>query len=264
MTKNDKAARGARHLHDVYCRRAALEPLPLGLRPDDIAEAYAMQEQLQALFAPERGAVAGYKIAITTPVMQRLMGMDHPCGGAIFVSMAHHSPARLRCADYVNVAVECEIAVRLDADLPGGRTYDRDSVSDAVGACMAAIEIIDDQNADYKKADALNLIANNAWNGGVVLGPGHANWRQSDLAALAGRMLINGETVGSGVGADVLGHPLNALAWLANTMAERGRPLRAGMVVSTGSIVSTKWPKPGDTVVAEIEGLGEAVAHFAQ
>jgi 2-keto-4-pentenoate hydratase len=263
VTDSNKAVRGARHLHDTYRRRARLEPLSPDLRPDDIAEAYAMQEQLQSLFAPERGTVAGYKIAITTPVMQRLMGIDHPCGGAIFASMVHDSPARLRCTDYVNVAVECEIAVRLAADLPGGRTYDRDSVAGAVGACMAAIEIIDDQNADYKKADAFNLIANNAWNGGVVLGTGRTDWRQSDLAGLAGRMLINGEAVGSGVGADVLGHPLNALAWLANTMAERGRPLRAGMVVSTGSIVSTKWPKPGDTVVAEIEGLGEAIAHFA-
>jgi 2-keto-4-pentenoate hydratase len=267
MTSSDKATRGARHLHDIYRRRAKLEPLPADIRPADLAEAYAMQEQLHALFAADRGAIVGYKIAITTPVMQRLMGIDHPCGGAIFARMTHASPARLRRADYVNVAVECEIAVRLGADLPGnlmgGRRYDRDSVADAVGACMAAIEIIDDQNADYKKADALNLIANNAWNGGVVLGPERKDWRTSDLATLAGRMLINGESVGSGSGADVLGHPLAALAWLANTMAERGRPLRAGMVVSTGSIVSTKWPKPGDTVTAEIDGLGEAVAHFA-
>jgi 2-keto-4-pentenoate hydratase len=263
MTGGGKAAEAARHLHEIYRRRAKLEPLPPALRPDDLGEAYAAQEQLQALFAAERGAVAGYKIAITTPVMQRLMGMDHPCGGAIFAGMTHQSPARLRCADYVNVAVECEIAVRLAADLPAGRTYDRGSVTDAVDACMAAIEIIDDQNADYKKADALNLIANNAWNGGVVLGPPRTDWRKADLATLAGRMLINGEAVGNGTGADVLGHPLAALAWLANTLAERGRPLRAGMVVSTGSIVSTKWPKAGDTVVAEIDGLGEAVARFA-
>jgi 2-keto-4-pentenoate hydratase len=260
---SNKAARGAGHLHDIHRRRTQLEPLPPDLRPADIAEAYAMQEQLQALLIPERGTVAGYKIAITTPVMQQLMGISHPCGGAIFASRVHDSPARLACADYVNVAVECEIAVRLAADLPGGRVYERDSVADAVGACMAAIEIIDDQNADYKKADALNLIANNAWNGGVVLGPARSNWRERDLAALSGRMLINGQSVGDGVGADVLGHPLNALAWLANTMAERGRPLRAGMVISTGSIVSTKWPKPGDTVIAEIDGIGEAVAHFA-
>src|SRR5690242_11140088 len=104
----DKATRGARHLHDVHRRRAQLEPLSLDLRPGNIAEAYAMQEQLQALLIPERGAVAGYKIAITTPVMQQLMGIAHPCGGAIFASRVHDSPVRLRCADYVNVAVECE------------------------------------------------------------------------------------------------------------------------------------------------------------
>src|SRR5205807_5175240 len=118
-----------------------LEPLPADIRPGDLAEAYAMQEQLQTLFAADRGAVAGYKIAITTPVMQRLMGIDHPCGGAIFARMTHASPARLRRADYVNVAVECEIAVRLAADLPAGRVHDRSSVADAVDACMAAIEI---------------------------------------------------------------------------------------------------------------------------
>jgi 2-keto-4-pentenoate hydratase len=262
MTSDDKAARSARHLHDVRRRGGQLQPLSAELRPSDLAEAYAVQERLQELFIPARGALAGYKIAITTPVMQKLMGMDHPCGGGIFASTLHASPARLSCTDYVNVAVECEIAVRLGADLQPGRRYDRDNVADAVETCMAAIEIIDDQNADYKKAVALDLIANNAWNAGCVIGPAAREWRQRDLAALRGRMLINDTEVGQGVGADVLGHPLAALAWLANTLAERGRPLRAGMVVSTGSIVSTKWPKPGDSVIAEIEGLGRAVANF--
>ena len=262
MVDDGKAARSARHLHEVYLSRARLTPLPPALRPADLAEAYAIQEALQARLAPARGVVAGYKIAITTPVMQRLMGIDHPCGGVIFADMLQRSPARLRCADYVNVAVECEIAVRLGADLPAGRTYDRDAIADAVASCMAAIEIIDDQNADYKLATGLDLVANNAWNAGCVVGAAVTDWRGLDLAALAGRMLINGVEVGHGVGADVLGHPFAALAWLANTLAERGRPLRAGMVISTGSIVSTKWPKPGDTVIAELDGLGQAVAAF--
>lgn len=262
MAEDDKAVRGARHLLDVHRRRVQLTPLPADLRPADLAEAYAMQEHLQGLFAPAYGAIAGYKIAITTPVMQRLMGIDHPCGGAIFANRLHNSPVTLRCADYVNVAVECEIAVRLGADLPGGMRYDRENVADAIAGCMASMEIIDDQNADYKLADALNLVANNAWNGGCVVAPEVADWRRLDLAALRGRMLINDVEVGNGIGADVLGHPFEALAWLANTLAERGRPLRAGMVVSTGSIVSTKWPKPGDTVSCEIEGLGVAVARF--
>ena len=262
MADEGKVARTARHLHDVLRNGTQLTPLPPELRAADLAEAYAMQEQLQGFLAPARGAVVGYKIAITTPVMQKLMGIDHPCGGAVFAKQLHRTPASLRCADYVHVAVECEIGVRLGADLPGGRKYDRDSVGAAVDACMASIEIIDDQNADYKLASGLDLVANNAWNAGCVLGPPVTGWRKLDLAALGGRMLINGAEVGRGVGADVLGHPFEALAWLANTLAERGRPLRAGMIVSTGSIVSTKFPRPGDIVVAALEGLGEATATF--
>jgi 2-keto-4-pentenoate hydratase len=262
MTDDGKIARTAQHLHDLLLERTKLTPLSPALRPTDLAEAYAMQERLQELLAPSRGAIAGYKIAVTTPVMQRLMGIDHPCGGAVFARQLHRSPATLRCADYTHVAVECEIGVRLGADLRGGRKYDRDSVADAVDACMASIEIIDDQNADYKLAVAVDLVANNSWNAGCVIGPPVTEWRKLDLAALGGRMLINGAEIGRGTGADVLGHPLEALAWLANTMAERGRPLRAGMIVSTGSIVSTKFPKPGDTIVAELDGLGEARAAF--
>ena len=262
MTDDGKIARTAQHLHTLLRERTRLTPLPPDLHPADLAEAYAVQERLQDLLIPARGALAGYKIAITTPVMQRLMGIDHPCGGGVFARQLHRSPASLRCADFTHVAVECEIGVRLGADLPAGRRYDRDSVGDAVDACMASIEIIDDQNADYKLANALDLVADNSWNAGCVIGEAVTDWRALDLASLGGRMLINGEEVGRGTGADVLGHPLEALAWLANTMAGRGRPLRAGMIVSTGSIVSTKFPKPGDTVIAEIERLGEARAAF--
>jgi 2-keto-4-pentenoate hydratase len=195
-------------------------------------------------------------------VMQRLMGVDTPCAGAVFAGTIHASPAILRADGYARVAVECEIAVRLGRDLDGvGHT--RASVVDAVEALMPAIEIVDDQNADYNEIDALELIANNAWNAGLVLGPPLTDWRRLDLAAAEGKMAIAGEVVGSGRGGDVLGHPLAALAWLANGLASRGRPLKRGMVVSTGSVVSTRWPKPGDEVVVRVDGLGEAVARFA-
>src|SRR5258708_16844092 len=93
MTSSDKAAHGARHLHDIYRRRAKLEPLPADIRPGDLAEAYAMQEQLQTLFAADRGAVAGYKIAIPTPVMQRLVGRDPPRAGAPLPPLTPPPPA---------------------------------------------------------------------------------------------------------------------------------------------------------------------------
>jgi 2-oxo-3-hexenedioate decarboxylase/2-keto-4-pentenoate hydratase len=76
-------------------------------------------------------------------------------------------------------------------------------------------------------------------------------------------MLINGVEVGRGVGADILGHPLDALAWLADNMASRGRALKAGEFVTLGSLVATNWVAAGDEVLIEVEGLGEARATFA-
>lgn len=208
-----------------------------------------------------RGAVGGAKVAITTAVMQRLMKIGEPCGGAVFAGEIHRSPATLRVADFGRAAVECEIAVTLGRDLPGGQS--RDEIAEAIESCHAAIELIDDGRAEYGLFDALDLIADNAWNAGLVLGPPVKEWRHLDLSALAGTMTVGGRLAGRGTGADVLGHPLNALVWLADTLARRGRPLRAGMVITTGSIVATQWPLPGDTVEVEIEGLGKATASFA-
>ena len=76
-------------------------------------------------------------------------------------------------------------------------------------------------------------------------------------------MTINGTRVGAGTGADVMGHPFEALTWLANHAAASGQPLQAGDVVLTGSVVETKWVEPGDRVLVAIEGLGEAGVTFA-
>lgn len=216
---------------------------------------------MHALYARSgRGTVGGAKVAITTAVMQRLMKIGEPCGGAVFAGEIYRSPTTLRMADFGRVAVECEIAVTLGRDLPGGQG--RDEIAEAIESCHAAIELIDDARAEYGLFDALNLIADNAWNAGLVLGPPVKEWRHLDLATLAGAMTVGGRLAGRGTGADVLGHPLNALVWLADTLARRGRPLRAGMVVTTGSIVATQWPQPGETVEVEIEALGKAAASF--
>jgi 2-keto-4-pentenoate hydratase len=84
-----------------------------------------------------------------------------------------------------------------------------------------------------------------------------------DLLKVTGRAIINGKEVGRGTGADVLGHPHNALAWLANHLAAEGRGLHAGQIVLTGSLVKTVWLDAGDHVRMELEGLGNVEATFA-
>ena len=235
-------------------------PLPTDLAPPDVATAYLVQDRLQALWvAAGAGPVAGWKVALTSKVMQELVGVAQPCEGAIFANRVHHGAVSLPHDTCVNIGVESEIAVRLGHDLPpSDGPYDQDNIRAAVAACMAAIEIVDDRAIDYKLVDAQLLIADNSFNAGCILGPEVNRWQELDLAALPGRMLINGEVVGEGVGGDALGHPLASLAWLANNLNLRGTMLHAGDVVMTGSIVATKWLQPGDHMVTEIDGLGKA------
>ena len=258
MTQPNKAERAARYLFEAHRDRRPYQPLPDDISPATIEEAYDMQEVFQSLLAPERGAIVGYKIALTTPVMQRMVGFDAPCAGAVFESRVHHSPASVKAADYVRLGAECEVAVRLQSGLPAsGAPYGREAVAAAVGALMPAFELVDDRGADYSNLYFLGVAADNAWNAGVVLGPERADWQTLDLENASGAMTINGEPAGEGYGRDVLGHPLDALAWLANTLAGRGKEMQAGMLVMTGSIVSTKFLNPGDEAAFTFEGLGD-------
>ncbi len=247
----------ARRIVALFRNREETPALPAELYPADLDEAYRIRAEFVAIEEAEgRGPIAGYKIALTTTVMARLMGVDEPCYGAIFASEVHHRKASLQASDYCRLGVETEIAFSLGADLPRGG--DREEVAEAVESAMAAIELIEDLRYDYDRVDAPALIAGNAWNAGVVLGEPVRSWRALDLARVQGKLFINGVEIGSGMGGDVLGHPLNALSWLASKLAEEGKPLKRGMVISTGSIVAIRHLRPGDRVEVAVSGLGSA------
>jgi 2-keto-4-pentenoate hydratase len=248
-----KVEKMAQWLWQARQRRLPYRNLPDELRPASIAEAYAAQEAYYRLAEPTYGPVGGAKIATTTKVMQQLMGITHPCGGAIFSRTIHQSPAKLRAGDFVNLRIESEIAVKLGADLPAsGAPWTRATVAPAIAAAMPAFELIEDRNADYAKTEATSLIVENCWNGGIVVGtPKPA--RVDDLVGIAGRLTIGGKNVGEGCAED----PCATLAWLANHVAERGRDLKAGMVVITGSLIATVSIAPGQRAVFTVEGLGE-------
>jgi len=248
--------------HRVSLRR--LSQLDASVCPEDEARAYAVQDELHGLLtAAGFGPVAGHKIGCTTKVMQEFLRIRNPCAGGVFASQVHRTPAAVRHADYVLPGVECEMVVRLNADLPAQHApFDRQTVAAAVGEVMAGMEIVDDRYVDYKSLDTPTLIADDFFDAGCVLGEPVAGWRALDLASLTGVTCVNGVEVGRGRGADVMGHPFEALAWLANTLARRGRSLRAGEFVFTGSVVETKWVNRGDRVVMEIARLGSVEAVF--
>ena len=256
MSSLDRWQKAAR-IAELFRRRRPVEMLPRELYPASIDEAYAIQRVFQEVEETRgRGAIAGYKIGLTTPVMQQLCGVDEPCYGAIFASEVYHRRAEVSAREYCRLGVETEIAFRLGDDLPRGGNPS--GITAAVESAMAAIELIEDLHYDYKQLDAVALVAGNVWNAGAVLGTPVVEWRTLDLAQVTARLSINGREIGSGRGGDVMGQPLHALAWLADKLGAARTPLRRGMVVMTGSMVPIRYVVAGDRVGVEVSGLGTA------
>lgn len=260
----DRILAAAQTIASARRNRAPLAALPTNLAPRDEAEGYRIQEALRDLLSADFGAPAGYKIGCTSAVMQQYLDIPHPCAGSVFAKGVRPSGVTLEAGDFVRVGVECEIAVRLGRDLPPSQApFTADAVAQAIEACLPAIEIVDDRYVEWETIGAPTLVADDFFAAGCVLGKPVAPTAAPDLLDVTGRAVINGVEAGRGTGADVLGHPHNALAWLANHLAAGAKGLRAGQIVLTGSLVKTVWLEAGDKVEMELEGLGRVQVTFA-
>ncbi len=252
------SARACKWLIEQHRHKRPFSALPHDCAPADVAQAYATQDAFVAAKARDCGAPMGWKIALSNQTMQQFVGLSEPIAGRLHTRQVVKSPARTRAAGYGRLLIEFEIAVELGRDLPplpGG--YDRDTVAPAIAAVRPAFELADDRGADYSTLNrhGLQLVADNAWNEGAVLGQRRTDWQSLDLAAIAGVVTLDGQTIGSGVGRDLLGHPLDALAWLASHTSKRGLTMRAGEVAILGSLVTSKFPLTGQRFEFALEGF---------
>ena len=227
-------------------------------RPTSLEEGYRVQELLNRRFSEAgRGAPAGYKVGLTSEAIQTMYGSDQPISGVVFESAVHRSPARIALSRYARLGIEFELAVEVGgAFRPEDAPFALDDAIARIKACMPAFELIEDRHADHDDVDALSILVDNAWCGGVVLGPRRADWRALDLASTPVSLRVNDGPPAAAVTGAAMGNPLNSLVWLANQLASRGITLEAGMVVMTGSTLATQFPTAGDRFVYEIEGLG--------
>jgi 2-keto-4-pentenoate hydratase len=248
----------ARVLALARLEHRAVAALSSDMAPADAAAGYAVQRHLHELLsAAGEGPVAGHKIGCTTKVMREKLGIDQPCAGQVHARRLLTNGGSWNVGGLIKPSVECEIAVRLGRDLPPvPRYYTAASLWPAVDSCMASIELCDDRYADREAVGVPTLIADDFYNVGCALGEEIPNWQAIDLAAITGTMRINGRETRRGKGSDIMDHPLNALAWLANLRASDGQHLKAGEFVTLGSIVSSQRVAPGDRVEIEIEKLG--------
>jgi 2-keto-4-pentenoate hydratase len=184
--------------------------------------------------------------------MQELMGIDHPCGGMIYAKNIHTAPYTLSMGRHMHVVLEFELAVRVGRTLSKkAAPWTAEEVRGEITEVMPAYELIEDRNAVYKETRPTTLIADNAWNAGIVLGKPVTVPKTKDLNGIVGRL-----TMPSGVREGRTDDPMGALAWCVNLAADRGRPLEAGQVVITGSVIPTLPISVGETFKFELEGLG--------
>jgi 2-keto-4-pentenoate hydratase len=254
-------------MEDIAARRAAETLLAehkanqrfKSLGPPDapvtIADAYDIQEKYVALLRGEHGGAAGYKVGLTSATMQAFCGIDHPIAGVVLASRVHLSGAKVRRSDFGRLGLEFEIAVRIRSDVPvTSEPCTAETIRPHIDGVCAAIELVDDRGADYGRLDVRSLVADNSWNGGIVLSEFATTW--PDLANVPGRATKDRAAIGEGHGRDILGHPFNSVAWLATQLASRGEGLKAGQIVMTGSVMKTVFPEEDANYRFDLEPLG--------
>ncbi len=245
----------ARRLRDAYAH-GAVPPLRDGLDPVDADGAYAVQTINTRYWESQGRRIVGRKAGLTAKAVQVQLGVDQPDFGVLFDDMAVADGGTLDPARAIQPKAEAEIAFVLGKDLPVSGTTPQ-MVADAVATVHAAIEIVDSRIADWKITFA-DTVADNGSSAFFVLAKDGKPLAGLDLFTCGMVMEINGAAVSLGAGAAALGHPLNAAAWLAQTLASRGEPLKAGDILLSGALGPMVALTPGDHVRAIVGGLGEA------
>lgn len=223
--------------------------------------AYAIQQinVVARVAAGER--IVGRKIGLTSPAVQKQLGVDQPDFGALFASMACGDNQPIALNELIQPKVEAEIALVLEHDL----THERHTYADLIRAtayAVAAIEVVDSRIEGWN-IRFVDTVADNASSARFVLGSRPVLLRDVDLAACAMTLSNEHEVLSRGNGAACLGNPLNAAAWLADRMVQLGTPLRAGDVLMTGALGAMVAVKEPGTFTAQIDGLGSVRATFS-
>ncbi len=228
-----------------------------GLSLDD---AYAIQLENTRHRVSEGRRVTGCKIGLTSLAVQRQLGVDQPDFGVLFDDMEYGDGEPIPAHVLAQPKIEAEIAFVLGCDIDAARPGMADVIH-AIDYALPALEIVGSRIANWN-IGLVDTVADNASSSAFVLGARPVKLDAFD-PRLCGMVLERrGEPVSVGAGAACLGHPLNAVVWLARTMARLGTPLRAGSVVLSGALGPMVPVSPGDLLEARIHGLGSVRAAF--
>jgi 2-keto-4-pentenoate hydratase len=254
-------AAAAARLARAADERRPCEPVRDIIGSNDIAAAYAVQQRLARDRLARGARVVGRKIGLTSPAVQRQIGVDQPDFGMLFDDMDVTGLAAVPSERLLQPRVEAEIAFVLAEDLDA-EELDVDRVRAAVDHAAPALEIVDSRIADWDIAIA-DTVADNASSGLFLLGGTRVDLSQFEPAEVTMTLRLDGRVASEGSGAACLGDPLAALLWLARTAREFGDPLRAGQVVLSGALGPLVPVAPGARAQADFSSLGTVAATFS-
>ena len=259
----DRVTAACEYLFDLRLKRSPVAALPADVVPRSLAEGYAVQDRLvRKLLARSGGHPIGYKVACTSELAQKALGVSGPFFGVLLSHSSHRSPATLRGADFTVRCAEAEFGFEMADDVPAGPAYTAETIRDFIGTALPSIEIVDHRYHDWQAVGAPSLLADNAIHGAWVAGEPYPGWRDLDFATHPTALVVNGERTFPGSGAAVLGNPLSVVAWLANELPRFGRRLCRGDRVTTGVTTGIYLASPGDRLTADFGPLGRVGLDF--
>ncbi|MBL5980068.1 2-oxopent-4-enoate hydratase [Comamonas sp. NyZ500] len=247
-------------LYEALSQRRVLEPLSTRYPDISIADAYAVQQHMLARRIAAGERVVGKKIGVTSKAVMDMLGVFQPDFGWLTDGMVFNEGEAVSASSLIQPKAEGEIAFLLKKALQGPGVTAADVLAATEGV-MACFEIVDSRIRDWK-IKIQDTVADNASCGVFVLGDRLVDPRDVDLATCGMVLEKNGEIVATGAGAAALGHPANAVAWLANTLGAHGIALEAGEVVLSGSLAAMVPVKAGDNLRVTIGGIGSCSVRF--
>jgi 2-oxo-hept-3-ene-1,7-dioate hydratase/2-keto-4-pentenoate hydratase len=247
----------------TYATRTALPLLTKTYPAIEMDDAYAIQKAFTDRRVAQGRQVRGYKVGLTSKVMQESMGSPEPDFSAMTDDLFLPEDTPIDCARFFRPLIEIEIAFVMKSALKGPGVLPVD-VLRATDFVLPAIEIVDFRVGPGPGMTVVDTVADLAACGAAVLGANPVRLEDIDIRRVTGQMIINGKMEHEGLASAVLGNPVTAVAWLANKLGEFGITFEPGQTILTGSFVRAMPVKAGDEVIARFDsGLGDVLTRFA-